>query len=66
MISTYNVSVLKPEGKRPLRRHRRTSEYNIKMSLIEIDWERVDWMHLAQDREQWRSFVNTVMKLRVP
>jgi hypothetical protein len=26
----------------------------------------VDWIHLAQDRVQWRTFVNTIMKLWVP
>jgi len=26
----------------------------------------VDWMHLAYDTDQWRTVVNTVMKLRVP
>jgi hypothetical protein len=35
------------------------------MDLGEIGWEVVDWMHLAQDRNQWRAVVNTVMKLRV-
>jgi hypothetical protein len=35
------------------------------MDLREIEWEGVEWMHLAQDRDQWRAFVNTVMKLRV-
>jgi hypothetical protein len=24
-----------------------------------------DWIHLAQDRDQWRALLNTVMKLRV-
>jgi hypothetical protein len=36
------------------------------MNLREIGWEGVDWIHLAQDRDQWRTVVNTVMKLRVP
>jgi hypothetical protein len=29
-------------------------------------WEVVDWIHLAQDTDQWRALMNTVMKLRVP
>jgi hypothetical protein len=37
-------------------------EDNIKMDLREI----VDWIHLDQDRDLWRPFVNTVMNLRVP
>jgi hypothetical protein len=36
------------------------------MNVREIGWEGVDWMHLAQDRDQWRAVVNTVMNLRVP
>jgi hypothetical protein len=39
---------------------------NIKMDLREIWWEGVDWMHVAQDRDQRRDIVNTVMNLRVP
>jgi hypothetical protein len=35
------------------------------MDLGEIRWEDVDWMHLVQDRDQWRAVVNTVMNLRV-
>jgi hypothetical protein len=29
-------------------------------------WEGVDWIHLSQDRDQWRALMNTVIKLRVP
>jgi hypothetical protein len=38
---------------------------NIKMDLREIGWNFVDCVDLAQDRDQWRHLVNTVMKLRV-
>jgi hypothetical protein len=38
----------------------------IKMALGEIGWDGRDWMELAQDRDQWRALVNTVMNLRVP
>jgi hypothetical protein len=34
--------------------------------IREIGRENVDWIHLAQDRYQWRALVNMVMKLRVP
>jgi hypothetical protein len=34
--------------------------------LREIGWDDVDWIDLAQDRDFWRSLVNTVMNLRVP
>jgi hypothetical protein len=47
------------------RRPRRTWRNNIRMDLREIGWEGVDWMHLAQDKDQWRVVVNTVMNLRV-
>jgi hypothetical protein len=35
------------------------------MDLREIGWDGVDWIELAQDRDQWRALVNTVMNLRV-
>jgi hypothetical protein len=36
------------------------------MDLREIRWDDMDWLHLAQDRDQWKALVNTVMNLRVP
>jgi hypothetical protein len=58
--------VVKPEGKKPLGRHRRRCEDNIKIDLKEIGWGSMDWIDLAQNRNQWRALVNTVMNLRVP
>jgi hypothetical protein len=56
----------KPEGKIPLGRHRRRWEDNIKLDVREIGIDGADWIQLAQDRVQWRVFVNTSMNLRVP
>jgi hypothetical protein len=39
---------------------------NIKMDLREIEWDGMGWIDLAQDRDQWKALVNTVMNLRVP
>jgi hypothetical protein len=39
---------------------------NIKMDLGEIGWDGRDWIELAQDRDQWRALVNTVMNFRIP
>jgi hypothetical protein len=39
---------------------------NIKMDVREIGWDGMDWIDLAQDKDQWRALVNTVMNLRVP
>jgi hypothetical protein len=38
---------------------------NIKMDLTEIEWDGVDWIDMAQDRDQWKALVNTVLNLRV-
>jgi hypothetical protein len=62
----YNILVGRPEGRRPLGRHSRRWEDNIKMDFREIGFGDVDWIHLAQDRDRWRALVNTVMNLRVP
>jgi hypothetical protein len=66
MRNLYEIFVGKPEWKRPLRRPRSGGEDNIRMDPREVGWEGVDLMNLAQDRDQWRSLVNTVMSLRVP
>jgi hypothetical protein len=61
----YRILVGKPERKRPLRRARpRWVDYS-KMDFRETEWTGVDWINLAQDRDQWRALVNTVMKLRI-
>jgi hypothetical protein len=39
---------------------------DIRMDLREIGWEGVDWIHLAQDRDQWRALLNMVMDVWVP
>jgi hypothetical protein len=36
------------------------------MDLREIGWDGVDWIELAQDRDQWMALVNMVMNIRVP
>jgi hypothetical protein len=64
--NVYMLLVGKPEGKRPLGRPRRRWVDNIKMILLEIGLNVVDWIGLAQDRYRWRALVNTVMNLRVP
>jgi hypothetical protein len=61
----YSILVGKPIGKRPLGRFRRRWE-DVRVDLREIGWEGVDWMHLAQDRDQWRAVVNRAMNLLVP
>jgi hypothetical protein len=55
-----------PEGRRSLRRPRRRWVDNIKMYLREIGWDGMDSIDLAQDRDQWRALVNTVMNLQLP
>jgi hypothetical protein len=64
--NVYRLLVGKPEGKRQLGRPRRRWIDNIKMDLLEIGFDVVDWIGLAQDRYRWRALVSSVMNLRVP
>jgi hypothetical protein len=64
--NAYRILVGNPERKRPLARPRRRWVGNIKMGLREIGWDHMDWIDLAQDRDQWRALVNAVMNLRLP
>jgi hypothetical protein len=60
------ILVGKLKGKRPLGRPRRRWVNDIKMDLREIEWDGMDCIDLAEDRDQWRALVNTVMNLLVP
>jgi hypothetical protein len=64
--NVYWISVENPEGNKPLGRPRCRWMDNIKMDVRDIGWDGMDWIDLAQDRDQWRALVNPVMKLRVP
>jgi hypothetical protein len=64
--NVYRLLVGKPEGRRPPGRPRRRWIDNIKMDLLGIGLNVVDWIGLAQDRYRWGALVNSVMNLRVP
>jgi hypothetical protein len=62
----FRILVGTSVGKRPLGRPRRRWEDNIKMGLKEVGIDGANLIRLAQNRSQWRAFVNRVMNLRVP
>jgi hypothetical protein len=62
----YRILVGKPEGKRQIGRPRSTWVDNITIYPREIEWDGMDWIDVAQDRNQLRALMNTVMNLRVP
>jgi hypothetical protein len=53
--NAYRILVSKPEGNRTLERPRCRYVDNIKMGLREIGWVCMDWIDLAEDRDQWRG-----------
>jgi hypothetical protein len=61
----YRLLVGKPEGKSPIGRPRRRWVDNIRMDLVEMGSGDVDWIGLAQDRDRWRTLMNSVLNLRV-
>jgi hypothetical protein len=62
----YRILIGRPEVKRPLGRPRGRWEDNVKLDLRDIGIDGANWIQLAQDRVNWRAFVNTVMNLWVP
>jgi hypothetical protein len=66
MRNAYRILVGKSEGKIPLGRPRRGLVENVKIDPREIEWGGMDWIDLAQDRDQWMALVDMVKNLRVP
>jgi hypothetical protein len=64
--NAYMILVGKPEGQRPIGRPRYRWVDNIKMDFGEIEWGGMNWIDLAQNRDQWKILVNTVLSLRIP
>jgi hypothetical protein len=64
--NAYRILVGNPEEERQLGRPRRRWVDNIKMDLREIGWSCMDWIDMAQNRDQWRALLNAVMNLRIP
>jgi hypothetical protein len=59
------VLVGMPEGKKQPGIHRRRWEANIKTDFRRIEWGGINWIILAENRDQWMALVNTAMNLRV-
>jgi hypothetical protein len=59
--NAYRILVGNPEEKRPLGRPRRRWVENIEIDFRELGWDGMNWIELAQDRDQWRALVNTIM-----
>jgi hypothetical protein len=66
MENASKILVGNPEGNGPLGRPSHRWENNSRLNLREIGGEDVDWIHLAQDRDQWWAGVNTVVNIQVP
>jgi hypothetical protein len=62
----YRILLENPEGKRQLGRPRRRWEDSIRMNLREKGQNGMQRIGVAQDRDQWRALVRTVMSIRFP
>ena len=65
-VCVYRVLVVKPEGKRQVRRPRCRWEDNIKMDLQEVGCGDIDCLSESVIWERWRAFLNAVMNIWVP
>jgi hypothetical protein len=65
-LNSYRVLVGKPELRRQIGRPKLGLEDNIKIVFREIEWGDMALSHVAQDKDQWRALVKTVINLRVP
>jgi hypothetical protein len=63
--NAYRILVGKLERKRPLGRPRCRWVDNVEMDLREIGWDGLDWIYMAQNRDQWRTVVNAIMSIWV-
>jgi hypothetical protein len=62
----YRVLVGKPAGKKPLGRPMCRWEDNIKINVNKVGWGGMDWIELAQDKDNWQACVNVVLNLQAP
>ena len=53
----YRDLVGRPEGERPLGRHRRGWEDNIKTDIPEVEWGGTDWIDLVQNSDRWQGSI---------
>jgi hypothetical protein len=66
MRNSHKILVENPEGKRPLGRPKLNWKDYIRIDRRVIGCDVVGWIHLVQDRDQWRIVVETTVKFRVP
>jgi glucose dehydrogenase len=64
--NAYRILEGKPEVKRSLGTPRRRWMDNIKLNIRKTGWGDMNCIDLAQNKDQWRALVNTILKLRVP